>query len=149
MLGIAEPGVGGTELAVPGAVARTLRVTPDAADGSVILMLSGDFSSAEVPSSAAAAPGNAVKKALAIRARVATSGNPEGTSGVGVRSLIGVRIVVVLTDFDIIEHCDRIVRQDRLRAVQRDQVRGDRLPADAHEAHGKSGTLLTREAGLE
>jgi hypothetical protein len=144
MLGSAVTGA-----VAPGAVARTLRVTPDAADGSATLMLSGDFSSAEAPSSAAAAPGNAVKKAFAIRARVATSGNPEGTSGVGVRSLIGVGIVVVLTDFDIIEHGHRIVRQDRLRAVQRDEVRGDRLPADAHEAHGKTGTLLTREARLE
>jgi hypothetical protein len=76
--------------------------------------LPGNFSGAEALSCAIAAPGSAVKKALAIRAKAATSGSPAGTSGVGVRSLIGVGIIVPLTDFDIIEHRQRIVRQDRL-----------------------------------
>jgi hypothetical protein len=64
-------------------------------------------------------------------------------------SNVGVRILVVLADLDVIEHGQRVGRVDGQRAVQRDQVRGDRVAVDAHEAHRQPRALLARQARLE
>jgi hypothetical protein len=56
---------------------------------------------------------------------------------------------MVLSDLDVIEHGDRIVRQNRSRAIERDQVRGKALIADTHEAYGKTRALLAGQPGLK
>jgi hypothetical protein len=132
--GSTPPGIAAPEVALPGAAARA----PDAASepaGAAAPMLSGvSRPGSKVLSTDGTAPGNALKNELAIRARVATSGRPVAASGVGVSSLVGMGIIVPLTNLDVIEHSHRIVREDGLRAVQGNQVRSDRLSIDPHEA---------------
>src|SRR6188508_3291282 len=57
-------------------------------------------------------------------------------------------IVMVLSDFHVIEHAERIFRHHDGRAIKRDQVRCDRLTADTHETNGKAHPLLTGETWL-
>lgn len=47
-------------------------------------------------------------------------------------------VLIILAYFDILEHSGRVVSQHRQRAVQRNQVRGDRFVIDAHKPDRKS-----------
>ncbi len=79
------------------------------------------------------APGRAVKKSFAMRASSAGSGMPRGRicpgsmapgergpgSGSGVNTTLSRSLVfMVLTHFDVIEYGDRVVGEDRCRAIQ-------------------------------
>src|SRR5262245_27093499 len=45
----------------------------------------------------------------------------------------GSRVVMEMPHVDVLEHAEGVVGVDGGRAVQSHQVRGDRLPVDAHE----------------
>src|ERR1700730_1443541 len=62
---------------------------------------------------------------------------------------LGGRVVMVLAYFDIFEHAERILGVNRQRAVERDEVGGNRAPVDAHEAHREARRDLARHARLE
>ena len=103
---------------------------------------------------ACAMSGKAVKNSFASRASTAGSGTPAGKSlpvshtplqalsrtGPGAPGSLGVMVVA---DLDVLEHSDRVLRQDRNRAVERNQVRGNRFDVDSHEANGEAGSLFT------
>ena len=56
---------------------------------------------------------------------------------------------MILADIDILEHAQCIVGQDRERAIERDEIRGDGLIVDTHEADGKALCQFARQTGLE
>jgi len=55
---------------------------------------------------------------------------------------------MVLAHFDVIENSERIVGKHRQRAVQRDEIRSDRLAVDAHEPDRETWALLARQVRL-
>src|ERR1700722_8718558 len=77
--------------------------------------------------------------------RARTSGSSGGTPKI----LSGSLVLMVVTHFDVIERGNRVIDQHGSRAVQRNQVRRERLVADAHEPHGQSRRLLARKTRLE
>src|SRR5690606_14239289 len=58
-------------------------------------------------------------------------------------------IDMVLAHLDVLEHAQGIVRQDGQRAVKRNEVGGDRLVVDAHEAYRQALRQLAGQTGLE
>src|SRR5579862_5158276 len=84
-----------------------------------------------LPTGALLLPGKAVKNSLAIRASVAGSGKPAANSsgppggaipfavlsGASI-SWPGSLVVIVLSDLDVIEYGNRVIRQNRSRAVE-------------------------------
>src|SRR5258708_18376020 len=56
---------------------------------------------------------------------------------------------MVVADLNVLEHAERVLGEYRRRAVQRDQIRGDRVAIDTHEAHRETGGLLARQTRLE
>lgn len=58
-------------------------------------------------------------------------------------------VLVVLADFNIVEHCQRVRGEDRQRAIQGDQVTRYRLVVNAHEPHRQSWALLAWQTRLE
>src|ERR1700678_2420327 len=56
---------------------------------------------------------------------------------------------MVLSDFYILEHAQRIFCKHRCRAVERYQVRGYRVAANTHETDRQSGSLLPWQPGLK
>ena len=56
---------------------------------------------------------------------------------------------MVLIHADAFENAESIFSENGQRAIQRDQVRSDRLVVDAHEAHGKAQALLAGQVRLE
>src|SRR5580658_7722602 len=54
-----------------------------------------------------------------------------------------------LADLHVVEYSERVGSEDRQRAVQRDQVRRDRVAADAHEPDRESRRALAGQPGLE
>src|SRR5437870_1498285 len=56
---------------------------------------------------------------------------------------------MILAHLNVLEHTQRIVRQDGEGAIKRDEIGGDRLVVDAHEADRKALRELARETRLE
>ena len=56
---------------------------------------------------------------------------------------------MVLADFHVVQHGQCVGREHGQRAVQRDQVRRNRVVVDAHEAHRQTGALFAWQTGLE
>ena len=54
---------------------------------------------------------------------------------VAIRSLV----LVVLIDIDALQHTNCVFRENSNRAIERNQVRSDRLMVDPHEANGQAG----------
>ena len=103
----------------------------------------------------AKAPGNAAKKSLASLAMTAASGidtlgaytlsaaalpaaSCEGAAAAASRDP-GSLVLMVAFDIHVFQHAHSVFREDRGRAIQGDQVRGNRFAVDAHKAHGKTG----------
>src|SRR5579871_5106459 len=112
----------------------------------------GDWENAD--SAAGRKSGSAVKKSLAMRARTAGSGKPAGTSAASGaepgRNFSGsLAVVMVVTDFDLVERSDGVVDEDRCGAIERNQIGGEGTIVDAHETHREAGSLFTGQAGLE
>ena len=61
----------------------------------------------------------------------------------------GSGVLMVLGHIDVLEHAERVVREDRGRAVERDEVRRGAALVDAHEAHRQARARLAREPRLE
>ena len=73
-------------------------------------------------------PGKAAKNSLASCARVLTS--------IGLcTSLVGVGIVMELSNFNVFQDGQCIIRLHHQGAIQADQIRGDGTAVDAHEAN--------------
>ncbi len=72
------------------------------------------------------------KNSLAIRVSVATSGS----------SWLGSLVLMVLTDFYVLEHTEGVFGQHGRGAIQRDQVGGHGVAVNPHEADGKAWGLL-------
>jgi formate hydrogenlyase subunit 3/multisubunit Na+/H+ antiporter MnhD subunit len=53
-----------------------------------------------------------------------------------------------MTRIDVLQDGEGVVRQDRRRAVDGQQIKADTLVVDAHEAHGESLGLLALQSGL-
>src|SRR5471030_1300890 len=108
-------------------------------------------------SAGVALPGKAEKNAFARRDNMAASGKPAGAAPWGTSGsealltglLVGVRIVMVLGDLHVIQNRQCVRRVHCERAIQRNQVRGDRVVVDANEAHRESRPLLACHARLE
>src|SRR5713101_7999121 len=56
---------------------------------------------------------------------------------------------MVVSHADVLENAESIFRENGQRAIQRDQVRSDRLVVDAHEANRQAGRHFTGDSGLE
>jgi hypothetical protein len=99
--------------------------------------------------SAVALAGSAAKNSLASLAITAGSGTanivadllssasaPEPWSVSAARSAdAGSLVLMVLIHADVLENADSIFRENRQRAIERDQVGSDGLVVDAHETH--------------
>jgi hypothetical protein len=107
-----------------------------------------------------AEPGCAWKNSLASRVNMSTSGNePVGamlvsfTGGPAVNlsfgstprtALLGSLVLMVFSDFYILEHTERVFHKNCRGAIERHQVRGNRVAVNTHEANGKAGGLFAR-----
>ena len=49
--------------------------------------------------------------------------------------LVPLFVFVVFVDMDVLQNAERVFGEDNNRAIQRDQIRSDRLVVDAHEAN--------------
>jgi len=93
-----------------------------------------------------AGPGCERKSSLASRANVATSGSepvrlfwfsgsPSGSRAAKASASFGSLVLMVLSDFNVREHTQRIFGKYRRRAIQRDQVRGHRVAVNPHKTY--------------
>jgi len=100
--------------------------------------------------------GSAVKNSFAMRASVTGSSTPAGSvpEGRGVvaargsvsgatKSRAGSLVLMVVSDFDVLQRCNRIVRQNRSRTIERNQIRGKSAIVDSCKVHGKTRALLS------
>jgi hypothetical protein len=108
-------------------------------------------------------PGSAEKNSFASRAMVAGSGNaaiasdklsgseelafPSGTGSSGL--LARPLVFEILVDIHVFQHTERIFSEHSRRAIQRNQVGGDRFMIDSHEENGEAGLHFARQAWLE
>src|SRR5580704_5405060 len=105
--------------------------------------------------------GSAVKNSFAMRARVSVSGNPAGMEKsapgrVVVRSepcfsgalFGGSFVVMVAADFYVFERGDRVIDQNRSRAVERNEIRSDGAGVDTHETDREAGSLFPGQSWL-
>jgi hypothetical protein len=96
-------------------------------------------------------------RANAIGSNTPNGKIPTGTRGVparrsvsgSTRSGVGSLVLMVVSDFYVLQHCDRIVGQDRSRAIERDQIGGQTAVVDSCKAHGKTRALLSCQTRLE
>jgi hypothetical protein len=56
---------------------------------------------------------------------------------------------MILSDFDVFEGRNGVLYEDSRGTIKRDQIRGDGLVVNAHEAHRKARGLFARKSGLE
>jgi hypothetical protein len=99
--------------------------------------------SANAPPAGGAKSGRAVKTSLAIRVKTSGSRSP------AVTSLPGSLVLMIVSEFDIIERGNRVIDEHRGGAIQRNQIRRQRVIADAHEAHRQPRCLFARQPGLK
>src|SRR5580698_6898009 len=105
-----------------------------------------------------ACPGSAPRKnSLASRVSVATSGSEPATLASGTLSVspenliasLASFVLMVVSDFYVLEHTQRIFGQYGCRAIQRHQVRGDRVAVNTHETDRKPRSLFPWQARLK
>lgn len=69
-------------------------------------------------------------------------------SGAKTSSLV-LLVLMVVSDFYVLQSCDCVIGKDGGRAVEGNQVRSDTTVVDASETDGKARTLLVGNARLE
>src|SRR5580700_9294071 len=88
---------------------------------------------------------------------VATSGSPaslgkESESGLGTKFVAWAGrslVLMIIAHFDVLENGNSVLGQHRGGAIERNQVRTDRLAADAHETHREARRLFAGKTRLE
>lgn len=140
--GLGTAGAENISLGKPGTDRGAAGITPGSEDGDVTAVFAGDT-----------VPGSAAKNSLASFAIAAGSGTadirPETLPRLGALSglvedvgeSVAMRslVLVVLIDIDAFQHTDCVFRENGNRAIERNQVRGDRLMVDPHKANGQAG----------
>src|SRR5580698_4111838 len=58
-------------------------------------------------------------------------------------------VFMVAADFNVLEYSQRVIGQDRGGAIERNEIGGDRLAIDAHEADGQARRDFAGDARLE
>jgi len=90
-----------------------------------------------------------IAPASGMKAPARTGSTSGAETGAPVRSGVGMGIFGIAADLDIVENGKRVLRQHGERAIERDEIGGDGLAIDAHEADRKARRYFARNAGLE
>src|SRR5271165_1318438 len=87
--------------------------------------------------------------ASGMKAPAAAGSTSAAEAGAPVRSGVSMGIFGIAADIHVIEDGERVLRQHSERAVERDEIGGDGLAVDAHEADGEARRDLSGHAGLK